>query len=407
MRKTSIGFCNHFNFGLICCKFSLVGFFVAFLAASLFAGEGAFVPLNVHPAAPKIRVGIFTEEQKLFVLDGRDTLSLKASGDWVLIDSKASKKKSKKFVAKNSGFLSASKTQKFENDYPGTLWAVAKAGKLTLVNETSVEEYLRGVVPFEIGSLDSSRYEALKAQAVAARTYAYRHFGSREALGFDVFADTQDQVYNGIPKNSSLTDRAILETSGEVLLFEGAPIEAYYHSTCAGHTESPATWGKEPVAYLTARSDLDESGKPWCATSSYMSWERSFEAKALAKLFAENLKEAGVKKDLKFKKILNLAVEDTLAGGRIAVLSVTTDKGSFSVRGDKVRWLFKEGGKILPSSSFSVTRAGSSWKISGKGFGHGIGMCQMGARERARRGQSYREILEHYYSGAEIGRSVP
>lgn len=365
------------------------------------------MPLNVHPAeAPKIRVGLFTEEQKLFVLDGNDTLALKASGDWVLVDSKTSKKKSKKFITKNSGFLSASKSRKFENNYPGTLFATAKSGKLTLVNETSVEEYLRGVVPFEIGTLDSSRYEALKAQAVAARTYAYRHFGSREALGFDVFADTRDQVYNGIPKNSGLTDRAILETSGEVILFDGAPIEAYYHSTCAGRTESPATWGKEPVPYLSAQSDLDASGKPFCAASSYMSWERSFDAKNLAKLFAENLKEAGVKKELKFKKILNLAVEDTLAGGRIAVLSVTTDKGTFSVRGDKVRWLFKEGGKILPSSAFSVKRSGSDWKLIGKGFGHGIGMCQMGARERARRGQSYKEILEHYYSGAELGRGA-
>ncbi|GBU26071.1 hypothetical protein R83H12_02754 [Fibrobacteria bacterium R8-3-H12] len=104
---------------------------------------------------------------------------------------------------------------------------------------------MKGVVPHEIGKLNAECFEALKAQAVAARTYAYIHLGSSKSQGFDVYADTRDQVYNGKNDEDSLVNEAILATSNVVIKYDGNLIEAYYHSTCGGNTESPEVWERE------------------------------------------------------------------------------------------------------------------------------------------------------------------
>ncbi len=364
-------------------------------------------------ASTIIKIGLYTDIQKVWLLHGKDTLELSAKGNQVIKNlksnqrSKSSSEKASEFRFSPISNLSVSLNSKFVYTYPGTIIIRAAHSKLTIINETDIEEYLRGVVPYEIGTLDSARYEALKAQAVAARTYAYRHLKSRESLGFDVFADTRDQVYNGISKTTILTDNAILETKGEIISFEKQPIEAYYHSTCGGHTASLAVWSKADAPYLKAKPDLNSKGEPWCQKSSYMKWERRFAAQSLARLFQGNLSIAGIKKKMTFQKIRNLIIEDTFPDGRIAILSVLTDKGSFQVRGDKVRFLFKENGKILPSAKFTFKRSGKDWVLIGSGFGHGIGLCQMGARARAEAGETYKEILEYYYHGAEIKRFVP
>lgn len=356
-----------------------------------------------QPAKP-LKVGLFIDVKSVYLLHGHDTISVTADGSKLLLADGKKKHKTPDLKLKANKNLSASATRKFPNRYQGEIHVKAKNGKITVINVVDVEDYLRGVVPYEIGKLDEKRYEALKVQAVAARTYAYKHFGSREALGFDVYADTRDQVYNGTTGATELTDKAIKETAHEIIAFKGEPIEAYYHSTCAGHTTSLAVWSKDPISYLSPRTDLDENGFAYCKESSYMKWEQKFDAAKLPALIEANQKAAGVKKPKQFKKILNIVVEGNFEDGRIAVLSVLTEKGTITARGDKVRWLFSENGKILPSSSFSVKKKNSEWILTGKGFGHGIGMCQMGARERARQGQNYRQILEHYYYGAKVER---
>ena len=95
---------------------------------------------------------------------------------------------------------------------------------------------------------------------------------------------------------------------------------------------------------------------------------------------------------------------DTLKSGRILTLEVTTDKGTYQVVGDKVRWLFKKNGSILPSSFFRIGHDEGGWIIRGKGFGHGVGLCQMGVRARAAAGQNFAEILTHYYPGITLER---
>lgn len=358
-------------------------------------------------SSKKIRVGLFTGIPTVYTLRAKDTLQIEARGDKLRIIDKGKIRTVSKVIFPEGPLFSVSQTKSFKNHYAGELSITAQHSKLTVINTLDTEEYLRGVVPYEIGKLDSSRYEALKAQTVAARTYAYRHFESRASLGFDVFADTRDQVYNGRPQNAELSDRAILETAGEILTYENKPIEAYYHSTCGGFTASTAVWGKEPISYLISRADTNELGKPFCSESSYSHWERQFSAKTLFALFRKNLSSAGVKNAPAFKKIRSIVVESTFEGGRIMLLSILTDKGSFSVLGDKVRWLFAENGKILPSSNFTLTLKDEKWILEGSGFGHGIGLCQMGARARAQNGESYREILNFYYPFTTLEKALP
>ena len=132
--------------------------------------------------------------------------------------------------------------------YRGTMEVVSnKKGKLTVVNIIDVENYLRGVVPPEIGKLKEDRIEALKAQAVAARTYTVSNLGKRKALGFDLYGTVADQVYHGYSAEWPVADRAISETRGVIATYEGKPIAAQYSSTCAGETESiEDAWGATP-----------------------------------------------------------------------------------------------------------------------------------------------------------------
>lgn len=286
--------------------------------------------------------------------------------------------------------------------YRGALEVTSQGNGMQAVNNITMEDYLRGVVPHEIGKLDASGIEALKAQSVAARTYAFKHFGSRSSLGFDMYADTRDQVYEGRDGEYALANQAVDATTGVVMEYQGKLIEAYYHSTCAGHTESLQTWDKPDMPYMRARSDLDPSGQPYCAESKAMTWEVRFTESELASVIQRNAKEAKADRIFAFQAVEKIFVLDRLPGGRVGNLLVATDNGTLQVKGDRTRWLFKQGGKILPSAWFHVHHENGVWIFQGKGLGHGIGMCQMGARGRSRAGQSYQDILWHYYNGIDL-----
>lgn len=355
-----------------------------------------------------IRIGLFVGVSKVYLFNGTDTISVGVHRGLVSFSTKQESvyepiievfpEESLLSVAQNKKDLGKIK-------YHGHLVFLVQKNKLTVINVVDVEKYLYGVVPYEIGVLDSARFEALKAQAVAARTYAYSHYNSREAFQFDVFADTRDQVYKGLEKSTPLTEAAIEQTRGEVMTFNGQFIQAYYHSTCGGHTEGMDAWGQPSKSYLKPQPDLQPNGRPWCEESSYLNWERSFSEQTLVSIFNKNANVAKAKNYKPFTSIRSISVDALLKGGRIGVLTIYTNKGSFTVKGDRVRFLFDHSG-ILPSSNFTIKKQGSSWVLAGHGFGHGIGLCQMGARARAKAGQSYVEILKHYYKGISIERFV-
>ncbi|WP_294983821.1 SpoIID/LytB domain-containing protein [uncultured Fibrobacter sp.] len=354
-----------------------------------------------------LRVGIFTGVKELYFKYQGETVHVTVSRNKVKFEAGGNSTEdiSREFNSDEGGCLAVAADTKTLGKacYPGSILFRNTNGKLDAINSVDVEDYLRGVVPYEIGKLDSSRIEALKAQAVAARTYAYKHFNSRESVGFDVYADTKDQVYKGLESATPLTDAAVKATAGVVMTYGGDFIIAYYHSTCGGITETLATWNRADLPYLKSVPDRRPNGKPWCDESSYTTWERRFADKKIVKLFKANASEAKATfssaNGADFKKIKSIKIKDKLKSGRIMTLRVETDKGHFDVLTDRTRWLFKKAGTILPSSFFTVKKEGREWVLTGTGFGHGVGMCQMGVRARAQAGRSYQEILSHYYQG--------
>ena len=282
--------------------------------------------------------------------------------------------------------------------------------RLTVVNRVEMEAYLLGVVPREIGRVGPERFEAAKAQAVAARTYAVRYLGRREAHGFDVFATVQDQVYGGIGDEYDLVSRAVRETEGEVLLHAGQPIEAYYHSTCAGHTAAiEEVWNSAPVPYLRSVRDVDpRTGRAYDHFSSRFEWTQRWSAPELNRILAETLADS-VRSGGRVGDLRDMRVLERTPSGRIARMRITTSANEFTVGGDRVRWILRTpDGPILNSSRFDVEvirdAAGNPREViaRGGGWGHGIGMCQVGAMGRAEAGQNYRTILEAYYNGARV-----
>ncbi len=279
------------------------------------------------------------------------------------------------------------------------------SSSLQVVNQLPIEDYLRGVLPYEMGNVNRDALESLKAMAVAARTYTYQRLSKSSTNPFDLYSDVQDQVYKGVKSEYLLSDRAIRETRNMVLLFQGNLTLCYYHSTCGGTTANlNDVWRGEKIPYLISLPDKDESGRPYCAPSGYSHWVESWDLSQLTSIIRKNLKSANAQKVPDFHRVEDLQIISYAACGRVRELRVETDKGSFSIWGDKVRWLLRPKGtdKILPSAFFSIKVSGNKVTLEGKGFGHGIGLCQMGAMGRARAGQNYLQILQAYYSGTDI-----
>jgi len=303
---------------------------------------------------------------------------------------------------------------------------------LTLVNNVDLESYLKGVVPWEIGRHPEERLAALQAQAVAARTYTVSHWGARRSRGFDVFASVMDQVYKGAADEDPLCNRAVDSTAGLVLKDSGREIEAYYSACCGGVSSNiQEVWARAARPYLKKTDDgPDQGGQAYCAESSYYHWRESWTIGQLEEILASKLPEYldwvaesparakwtgpvfsprdGSSDSHRPGKLRNLEVLSRTTSGRVANLAVSTDAGVYHVRGDRTRWVMQpaSGNPFILRSAFfhlELERDGSQLVrvgARGRGYGHGIGLCQTGALARATQGQSYQEILGHYYAGA-------
>jgi stage II sporulation protein D len=278
--------------------------------------------------------------------------------------------------------------------YRGSLVVTAKEGRLTLVNVVPLEEYLRGVVPAEMPS--SFAPEALKAQAIAARTYAMatRKHG---ADGYDLCDGTHCQVYLGVEEEDPPVDAAIRETAGLILTCQGKPISAVYHDTCGGCTAgNDEVWAGAPATYL--RPVSDRVGVPAaCESSPRARWERRVSQEA----FVAALASAGVRGRLKL-----IAPEGCEDGTRPERYCITTEAGKWEVGAAKMRELLNRGlgPQTLLSPYFAAQVERETVAITGWGNGHGVGMCQWGANGLAKAGWRVEEILKHYYAGTRVER---
>ena len=281
---------------------------------------------------------------------------------------------------------------------------------LTLVNEVELESYLRGVLPSEIGNPPAGEYEAVKAQAVAARSYTLSYIGRRADLGFDLWATVEDQVYEGTKRENEASDRALRETRGEVAVSDGLPLRALYCSTCGGRTSNVEdVWPWPWTSYLRSVRDAD-GDSDFCSRSGSYRWREEWSVADFLQTLRSYGPGEGASPTLLAGTLLDARVRSRSRCGRVAELVVETTAGETVLRGDRVRWVLRRPGTtaILRSSFIKIGVArdeeGRPEKVvvSGAGNGHGIGLCQNGALGMARAGRGYREILRHYYKGADF-----
>ncbi len=290
---------------------------------------------------------------------------------------------------------------------------IGPRGRLTLATRVSLERYLLGVVPAEIGALRDSLLEAGRAQAIAARSYSLFYRGRRAAEGFDVFGTVEDQVYGPTESERPLATRCVESTRGLVSTYDGAPIRANYFSTCGGITADVVeAWPTEDRPYLHGVADRGGQEGDYCALSPQYRWREQWSAGQFATMLERNapaqkvdVPAAGV------GEIRDVTVDARSRSGRVWRLRITTSTGEIVVPAYSVRQVLRRAGSsgaILRSNLFKIgVRRDPSGNVtevvaSGAGSGHGVGLCQTGALAMARGGARAADILAHYYTGTEV-----
>ncbi|MBN2160282.1 MAG: SpoIID/LytB domain-containing protein [Spirochaetes bacterium] len=269
--------------------------------------------------------------------------------------------------------------------YRGGFIITAIKGELFVVNKLKIDEYLMSVVPGEIPA--DWNEEALKAQAIAARTYAYYHLlkaGKVESL-YDLDATTSFQVYRGMSEEKQRTSEAVAATAGEIIVYENKPILSFFHSTCGGKTaDDKYVWKGNNLPYLKGVSC------GFCSDSTKYSWETRLSLAEIRKGLQHKYPGIGAIRSINFKK----------RQGRVTLVSIRHSKGRIAVPGNTFRLFFPDD--KIRSLYFSSKKIRNGIVLSGHGWGHGVGMCQWGARGMAKEGYGYKKILLHYYTNVNI-----
>ncbi|MBL0225667.1 MAG: SpoIID/LytB domain-containing protein [Geobacteraceae bacterium] len=250
-----------------------------------------------------------------------------------------------------------------------------------VVNELPLEEYLVGLINCEISS--AWPMEAVKAQAVIARTYAIHKKQARSTSFYHLESSVIDQVYEGCEIEDSRARRGVTDTAGEVLRYGDAVIQAFYHSNCGGRTEaSEHVWGRH-LPYLTGVDCR------YCLSSPSSYWDQKIAVSELE----ERLKAAGYK----VSGVTDIRAGSRNSRGRLKNVMVISSRGESSLPGDQFRKAI--GYSVIKSTDFTVKVVNGEAVFSGLGNGHGVGLCQWGAKQRALDGFGYDEILSYYYPG--------
>jgi stage II sporulation protein D len=267
--------------------------------------------------------------------------------------------------------------------YRGSIEIHNILGKIQVINILQINEYLYSVVPGEI--ISTWEMEALKAQAVAARTYTYHHLVSNKKAIYDLDNSSNFQVYKGIAVEKESTNRAVDETSGKIALYFGKPIIAFFHSTCGGKTmDDKFVWNGEGQEYL--KSVIC----PYCKESPYFNWEEKITLYEIKDYLGKKYKGIGQITGVSFQR-----KED-----RVVSTVVHHKNGIVKLTGNELRLLFPE--KKIKSLFFTAKKVKDGLILTGHGWGHGVGMCQWGAKGMAEKGADYKSILRYYYKGISI-----
>jgi len=304
-------------------------------------------------------------------------------------------------------------TREYESDLKVVINPI---GKLNLIAHSEFENYIAGVIPNEIGT--DSPMEAMKAQAVAARSEALYKIlnGTHKDDGFDLCASVHCQVFSGITDINAVTESAVENTRGIVGTYSGKVINAVYSTNCGGKTETSANaWGGKEVPYLTSIYDgkgstnydltqeyyakkwIDSPQPVYCDVSDEKGWIRntySWEVRYTPSNFQRMLSERA-----SFGGYIDYKVLERGESGRILKMKLIGTYGELMLDNEL---MIRQTLGGLRSSLFYITRDSEYIRIIGKGSGHGVGMCQVGAINMAKEGYEYDKILKHYFKGIDL-----
>ncbi len=262
--------------------------------------------------------------------------------------------------------------------YRGRTHLIRQGDSLTAINHVDLEQYLYSVVGAE--AVSTWPIEALKAQAVAARSYALYKRNTQANSIYDVDTTVGTQVYKGLDSEYTTTHAAVNATLGQIMTYNNEVILAAFHSSSGGHTENVEDVWTSPLPYLRAVVDYDHE-------SPVFEWQQIFPVSRIRSLVA------GV------GNIRGVQPEKMTPYGRVITMKVTGDRGTAMVSGQKLREALD-----LRSTLFRVATEGNNLRVKGRGFGHGLGLSQWGAYYLAQQGVNYHQILVHYYQNASLTR---
>jgi stage II sporulation protein D len=261
-------------------------------------------------------------------------------------------------------------------NYSGDLQCLPDLGTLVFINISDVEKYISGVVMAEGGA--GKNLEYFKTQAIIARTYMYKYFDKHSSDKYNVCDNTHCQAYNGF-STDTLLNKATLETRGLVILDKDSSlIISAFHSNCGGETSS------SDDVWLSGQPYLKSVVDPYCITSRNATWRKSYPVNE----WLSYIRKSGYKGNIENPSIFNFHQDSRLTDYKIGSLKIPLR----TIREDL----------NLRSTFFSVFAVGDSIILKGRGYGHGVGLCQEGAMEMAARGFNYKQIIDFYYFGVLI-----
>lgn len=280
--------------------------------------------------------------------------------------------------------------------YRGSFKIFKYKGNIYLVNELGLEDYLKGVVAAEISVNKEEYYEAVKAQVLAARTYALHKILGKQKYLYDVVNDTYSQMYKGVFAEYPIVNRAIEETLHEVITYDGEPIDAVFHSSCGGRTARAADLWNSNTPYL--QSEMCSCTR--YENNRYKDWSVKVEKRKVRNVIGNRFFGGA--------KVYSIRINKrTSESRRVVSLKVGTSKGNKILKFDKFRLAVNS---ILPWSNSiysnyitSISADSKYYHFKGKGNGHGVGMCQYGALYySSEQGKDYRWIIAKYYQSTKI-----
>jgi stage II sporulation protein D len=343
---------------------------------------------------------LFSSDVKIASIDMNSQISLKVNAREIELTIQNKSYRSNQFI------LSSTDEKNIINidgkKYRGNLKVIVVAGKINLINQISLEDYVKGVMTREMPlGIDLEHYEALKAFAICARTYAFTKIFEGKSY-YDILPDTRDQVYGGVDAETEYSNRVVDETKNMILTYEDKPAIIFYHSTCGGYTEDAVNvFVKADVPYLRSNRDGSSSN---CKISPRYSWIENIPEYRIIDRFNKEGYISG-----KTFSIKDIKVNSRFESGRINELEFVLINESVEKKiklyGNKIRSVIRtaDDRSILRSNFFDIyLSTNQTVVINGRGNGHGVGMCQWGAIGLSRDGKDYNYILNQYFPGTKV-----